>query len=113
MSAPACSSPSVLLLPGIDQPSNYACSPSSSALLTAVNPSGLVVELAPQSSSVPFIVNLWRNFWDRRARTRSLGLVASLDRHILRDVGAPPWLVNQTTVQNELQRMRDREYLRW
>ncbi|OLU06954.1 hypothetical protein BVK87_17750 [Achromobacter denitrificans] len=65
----------------------------------------------------PSVPGLWawaRSVWRQhrnKARLRSLG--AELDEHMLKDVGAPNWLVNEVLVRRELTRLRDVNYLRW
>ena len=56
---------------------------------------------------------LWSCYLGYRARNRLRRLAVDLDEHMLQDVGAPDWLVSEATVNRELARLRDANYLRW
>ena len=36
-----------------------------------------------------------------------------LDEHILKDMGAPDWLVSEASVSREFKRLRNIDYFRW
>ncbi|MFJ3465433.1 isoleucyl-tRNA synthetase [Achromobacter spanius] len=36
-----------------------------------------------------------------------------MESHMLNDVGAPQWLVNEATVRRELTRLRHVDFIRW
>lgn len=52
-------------------------------------------------------------FHEWRVERRMRNLATDMDPHIMQDVGVPDWLVNETTVQRELSRIRNTEYMRW
>ena len=52
-------------------------------------------------------------FHEWRVERRMRNLATDMDPHIMQDVGVPDWLVNETTVQRELSRIRSTEYMRW
>ena len=49
----------------------------------------------------------WRN------RNRLRNTAEGLDEHILKDMGAPDWLVSEASVSREFKRLRNVDYLRW
>ena len=66
---------------------------------------------APPSGG--FIVRLWRAYRQRRADRVLRNLADEMDVHMLKDVGAPEWLVNQATVEQSLKRVTRIDTLRW
>lgn len=88
--------------------SAHTCS-ASSPLLRAVQPAAQDPAIAPPGlfRKLCAAVRLWRS----EARIRNMA--ADMDPHILQDVGAPEWLVNETTLQRDLNRMRNADYMRW
>ncbi|MBO1017016.1 isoleucyl-tRNA synthetase [Achromobacter sp. SD115] len=52
-------------------------------------------------------------FRKRRNEARLRHLAADLDEHLLQDLGAPSWLMNEAAVKRDLGRLRDVDYLRW
>lgn len=101
MSAQTCSSSSVPFVP-----------PAVASVDAA--PAAVRSPLAVAKPSVPGLWAWARSVWRQhrnKARLRSLG--AELDEHMLKDVGAPNWLVNEVSVRRELTRLRDVNYLRW
>lgn len=60
-----------------------------------------------------FIVRLWRAYRQRRADRILRNLADEMDVHMLKDVGAPEWLVNQATVEQSLKRVTRIDTLRW
>ncbi|WZB76882.1 hypothetical protein WJ972_16570 [Achromobacter insuavis] len=60
-----------------------------------------------------FIVRLWRAYRQRRADRILRNLADEMDVHMLKDVGAPEWLVNQATVEQSLKRVTRIDSLRW
>ncbi|APX78821.1 isoleucyl-tRNA synthetase [Achromobacter insolitus] len=52
-------------------------------------------------------------FRKRRNEARLRQLAADLDEHMLKDLGAPRWLMNEAAVKRDLARLRDADYLRW
>ncbi|AUT50346.1 isoleucyl-tRNA synthetase [Achromobacter sp. AONIH1] len=49
----------------------------------------------------------WRN------RNRLRNTAEGLDEHILKDMGAPDWLVSEASVSREFKRLRNIDYFRW
>ncbi|MBB1594846.1 isoleucyl-tRNA synthetase [Achromobacter sp. UMC46] len=56
---------------------------------------------------------LWAAYRKRRAESQLRNLARDMDPHILQDVGAPNWLVNETTMQRDLARLKHTDYMRW
>jgi uncharacterized protein YjiS (DUF1127 family) len=65
---------------------------------------------APSSG---FIARLWHAYRARRADRILRNLADEMDVHMLKDVGAPEWLVNQATVEQSLKRITRIDSLRW
>ncbi|KRB09914.1 isoleucyl-tRNA synthetase [Achromobacter sp. Root170] len=40
-------------------------------------------------------------------------LAQDMDTHLLNDVGAPQWLVNEVALSRDLARLRNNHHLRW
>ncbi|AMG40405.1 isoleucyl-tRNA synthetase [Achromobacter xylosoxidans] len=59
------------------------------------------------------MVRLWRAYRQRRADRILRNLADEMDVHMLKDVGAPEWLVNQATVEQSLKRVTRIDTLRW
>ncbi|CAB3868690.1 MULTISPECIES: hypothetical protein [Achromobacter] len=96
------------------------CTPSSSALAaisrdrqqSAAQPvTAPSAELA--APRVGFIARLAAAYRKRRNEARLRHLAADLDEHMLQDLGAPRWLMNEAAVKRDLARLRDADYLRW
>ena len=66
--------------------------------------------LAPDRS---FITRLWDAYRTRRNEARMRNIAHDMEPHMLSDVGAPQWLVNEVTVRRELTRLRNVDYIRW
>lgn len=60
-----------------------------------------------------FLARLWRAYRQRRAAAVLRNLAHEMDAHMLKDVGAPEWLVNQTTHEQSLKRITHIDNLRW
>lgn len=60
-----------------------------------------------------FIARLWHAYRARRADRILRNLADEMDVHMLKDVGAPEWLVNQATVEQSLKRITRIDSLRW
>lgn len=56
---------------------------------------------------------LWAAYRKKRADAQLRNLAADMDLHILQDVGAPSWLVNETTLARDLARLKYTDYMRW
>ena len=56
---------------------------------------------------------LWAAYCQWRLQSRLRTLAADMDPHIMKDMGVPEWLVRESTVQRQLERMRNADYLRW
>jgi hypothetical protein len=52
----------------------------------------------------------WSNAWEERAekrqRERQLDAIADMNELLLRDIGAPDWLVAQANMRREIERQR-------
>ncbi|MCY1545227.1 hypothetical protein D9M68_811570 [compost metagenome] len=66
---------------------------------------------APLGSS--FFGWLWSSYRKHRNVARLRNLAVEMDEHMLQDVGAPNWLINEAAVNRDLTRRRDVNYLRW
>lgn len=67
----------------------------------------------PQTPDRGFLVRIWLAYRRRRNEARLRNLATDMDPHLLQDVGAPEWLINETTVQRDLARLRNADYMRW
>lgn len=56
---------------------------------------------------------LWRAYREWRNERTLRNLAEDMDPHLLRDVGAPDWLVNQSSVEESLKRITRIDPLRW
>lgn len=65
---------------------------------------------APRRGLFALLVAAYRR---RSNQARLRHLAADLDEHLLRDLGAPGWLMNEAAVKRDLARLRDVDYLRW
>lgn len=107
MSAHACASPSPPF--GSPRQSVSAASPQSSSI------GGMQTEGTPHDAPPTgnWFARLWAAYRKRRADARLRNLAADMDLHILQDVGAPNWLVNETTRERDLARLKHTDYMRW
>ncbi|WP_254241734.1 hypothetical protein [Achromobacter pestifer] len=67
-------------------------------------------QAAPQPGFFAMLAAAYRK---RRNEARLRHLAADLDEHMLQDLGAPRWLMNEAAVKRDLARLRDVDYLRW
>ncbi|MGY6271960.1 isoleucyl-tRNA synthetase [Achromobacter denitrificans] len=72
-----------------------------------------VIHEKPPSPGGGLLARAWSAYRLRRNKARLRKLARELDEHMLRDVGAPDWLVSEACVNRELARLRDVNYLRW
>lgn len=96
------------------------CTSSSPALVAAprerqqsmVMPGAapVVEAAAPRRGIIAVLVAALRQ---RRNKARMRRLAADLDEHMLQDLGAPCWLMNEAAVKRDLARFRDTDYIRW
>lgn len=112
MSAQTCTSPVPPFRPA-RQPALAAAAPSS----VHIGAQGASPQNANQQNdagrSGGWLGKLWAAYCKRRAESRLRNLAADMDPHILQDVGAPSWLVNETTLQRDLARLKHTDYMRW
>ncbi|WP_240622281.1 hypothetical protein [Achromobacter mucicolens] len=66
-----------------------------------------------QAPDRSFMARLWHAYCARRNQRRMRNLAQDMEPHMLIDVGAPPWLVNEVTLRRDLARLRNNDYLRW
>ncbi|WP_315138233.1 hypothetical protein [Achromobacter marplatensis] len=107
MSVQTCTSPSPSFRP-LRQPAQPAPSPTS-AVKSAPTENGAVDGASPRG----WLGKLWAAYCRRREASRLRNLAVDMDPHILQDVGAPSWLVNETTLQRDLARLKHTDYMRW
>ncbi|CAB3729188.1 hypothetical protein LMG3458_04686 [Achromobacter deleyi] len=82
--------------------------------LAAAAPATVTAQAEPQSASRGGILSrLWRAYRQRRAEAVLRNLADEMDAHMLKDVGAPQWLVNETTREQALKRITSIDNLRW
>jgi len=96
------------------------CTPSSPALAAASwdRQQSTAVPVAapcakPAAPRLGFFAVLAAAFRKRRNEARLRHLAADLDEHMLQDLGAPNWLMNEAAVKRDMARLRDVDYLRW
>lgn len=107
MSAQTCTSPSPSFRPQ-RQPPQPAPSQASPAR-KAQTETAAVHAASPRG----WLGKLWAAYCKRRETSRLRNLAVDMDPHILQDVGAPNWLVNETTMQRDLARLKHTDYMRW
>lgn len=107
MSVHACASPSAPF--GTPRQSVPAASPQPASM------GGTQMEATQNEapSTGNWFARLWAAYRKRRADSRLRNLAADMDPHILQDVGAPNWLVNETTRERDLARLKHTDYMRW
>lgn len=66
-----------------------------------------------QAHDQGFLARIWLAYRRRRNEARLRNLATDMDPHMLEDVGAPNWLINETTLQRDLARLRNADYMRW
>ncbi|MDH1525684.1 MULTISPECIES: hypothetical protein [Achromobacter] len=66
-----------------------------------------------QAPDRSFMARLWNAYCARRNERRMRNLAQDMDTHLLNDVGAPQWLVNEVALSRDLARLRNNHYLRW
>ncbi len=71
-----------------------------------------VLETA-QAPNEGLLARLWRAYCRHRNVARMRNAAADMEPHLLKDVGAPQWLVNEITVRRDLERLRNVDYIRW
>ncbi|MGB3434689.1 hypothetical protein [Achromobacter sp.] len=96
------------------------CTPSSPNLVAASwdrqQCTAVPVTAPPAEPAAPrlgLFAVLAAAFRKRRNEARLRHLAADLDEHMLQDLGAPSWLMNEAAVKRDLARLRDVDYLRW
>lgn len=87
-------------------------SPSPDVQDTALTPQPAALELA-QAPDQSLLARIWLAFCKRRNEVQLRNLAKEMDPHMLADVGAPSWLVNECSLQRDLARLRNADYLRW
>ncbi|WP_445657210.1 hypothetical protein [Achromobacter sp. NCFB-sbj8-Ac1-l] len=85
---------------------------ASQATIVETVPAVTVADPQPKEAG-SLIGRLWRAYRQKRAEAVLRNLAHELDAHMLKDVGAPQWLVNQTTLEQSLKRITRIETLRW
>ncbi|WP_231570330.1 hypothetical protein [Achromobacter sp. RTa] len=109
MSAQTCSSSSVSL---VSLPMGRKLSPAPAE--SAIGSAGRQIQRKTEApSGNGFLAKLWSAYRKYRNVARLRSLAGELDEHMLQDVGAPNWLINEVSVNRELTRLRDANYLRW
>lgn len=71
-----------------------------------------VLECA-QAPDRGFIARIWDAYCARRNAARMRNMAEDMEPHMLSDVGAPQWLVNEANVRREFARLRSVDYIRW
>lgn len=112
MSAQTCTSPASPFRPA-RQPALAAAAPSSVPIGAQGERPQNTSQQDAAGRSGGWLGKLWAAYCKRRAESRLRNLAADMDPHILQDVGAPNWLVNETTLQRDLERLKHTDYMRW
>lgn len=71
---------------------------------------------ALESAQAPdrsFVARLWHAYCARRNAARMRNIAQDMEPHMLSDVGAPQWLINEASVRRELTRLRTVDFIRW
>lgn len=86
--------------------------------IRAAAPMGVAPQLSvtadrPTRPSGGFIGRLWRAYRTWRADRILRNLADEMDAHMLKDVGAPEWVVSRATLEQSLKRITRIDTLRW
>lgn len=84
--------------------------PAASAPGAAATVAVLETAQAPDRG---LLARLWNAYLAHRNAARMRNIAQDMDPHMLNDVGAPQWLVNEATVRRELTRLRHVDFIRW
>ena len=68
---------------------------------------------AAQAPDRGLLARIWKAYLARRNAARMRNMAKDMEPHMLNDVGAPQWLVNEASVRRELARLRHVDYIRW
>lgn len=77
---------------------------------TSPDPAVLASMHAPDQS---LLSRLWQAYRQHRNAARIRNLAVDIEPRLLEDVGAPPWLINESIVRRQLERLRNADYIRW
>ncbi|CAB3918331.1 MAG: hypothetical protein ACWGIK_16325 [Achromobacter pulmonis] len=102
-------------------PASPPTGPSLASVVVGLSASAVSRDIGtPLKAMVPapsapggILLRLWRRYRQRRAHAVLRNLAEEMDPHMLADIGAPQWLVNQSTANRALTRRVGVEYLRW
>ena len=112
MSAQTCTSPASPFRPE-RRPAQVASPPSPANIGAGHQGSQHTTNKQDAEGSRGWLAKVWDAYCKRRAESRLRNLAADMDPHILQDVGAPNWLVKETTMQRDLARLKHTDYMRW
>lgn len=73
----------------------------------------LAVLEAAQAPDRSFPARIWNAYRSWRNAARMRNMAQDMEPHMLCDVGAPQWLVNEVSVRRELSRLRHVDFIRW
>lgn len=86
--------------------------PGPAATAPVVKPSVPVLEAA-QAPDRSLLARIWNAYRARRNAARMRNIAQDMEPHMLDDVGAPQWLINEASVRRDLSRLRHVDYIRW
>lgn len=92
-----------------------ATAPAATALAeaeSAVEASDYALEAA-QAPDRSLLARIWNAYRVRRNAARMRNIAQDMEPHMLDDVGAPQWLINEASVRRDLSRLRPIDYIRW
>lgn len=68
---------------------------------------------AAQAPDCSLLARIWNAYRARRNAARMRNIAQDMEPHMLDDVGAPQWLINEASVRRDLSRLRHVDYIRW
>lgn len=68
---------------------------------------------AAQAPDCSLLARIWNAYRTRRNAARMRNIAQDMEPHMLDDVGAPQWLINEASVRRDLSRLRHVDYIRW
>lgn len=68
---------------------------------------------AAQAPDCSLLARIWNAYRARRNAARMRNIAQDMEPHMLDDVGAPQWLINEASIRRDLSRLRHVDYIRW
>ena len=94
-------------------PGAFAPVASAAAVSATVASASVAVLETSQAPDHGLLARLWNAYRAHRNVARMRNIAQDMEPHMLSDVGAPEWLVNEAAVRRELTRLRNVDSIRW